>query len=94
MDYADAAEALMRRKLLDNIYDRMSDEEKKLFVMMTMQQKSTDKILSALRQQSGQLQELHRRQQTFGQDFASNLLGNAVWWGAEKLLARISRLVG
>ena len=29
MDYAAAAEALMRRKLLESIYDRMTDEEKR-----------------------------------------------------------------
>ena len=28
MDYAAAADALMRRKLLEEMYDRMTDEEK------------------------------------------------------------------
>ena len=36
MDYAAAADALMRRKLLEEMYDRMTDEEKRLFVMMTI----------------------------------------------------------
>ena len=34
--YAAAADALMRRKLLEQMYDRMTDEEKRLFVMMTI----------------------------------------------------------
>lgn len=79
MDYAAAADALMRRRLLEDIYDRMTDDEKKLFVLMTMQQRSTDNILKALQQQSMQLQDLRSRQQTFGQDFLSNLAGNAAY---------------
>ena len=48
MDYAAAADALMRKKLLEEMYDRMTDDEKKLFVQMTLQQKSSAEILSAL----------------------------------------------
>lgn len=89
MDYAAAADALMRRKLLEDIYDRMTDDEKKLFVQMTMQQRSADEILAALQQQSAQLQDLRSRQQTFGQDFLSNILGNATWDGAVWLLGKL-----
>jgi hypothetical protein len=89
MDYAAAAEALMRRRLLESIYDRMTDEEKKLFAQMTMQQKSTDEILSALRQQQLQLADIKQHQQTFAQDFASNIAGNAVWDGLLWLTRRL-----
>ena len=89
MDYAAAADALMRRKLLEDIYERMTDDEKKLFVQMTMQQRSADEILAALQQQSAQLQDLRSRQQTFGQDFLSNILGNATWDGAVWLLGKL-----
>ena len=91
MDYAAAAEALMRRKLLESIYDRMSDEEKRLFIQMTMQQRSTDDIMKALQQQSGQLADLRKRQQTFGEDLASNILGNITWDGAVWLFRRLLR---
>ena len=91
MGYAAAAEALMRRKLMEDMYDRMTDDEKKLFVQMTMQQRSTDDILKALQQQSLQIQDLRRRQQTFGQDFLSNILGNATFDGAVWLLGRLFR---
>lgn len=91
MDYAAAAEALMRRRLLEDIYDRMTDDERKLFVQMTMQQRSTDDILRALQQQSAQIQDLRRRQQTFGQDFLSNILGNATFDGAVWLLGKLFR---
>ena len=93
MDYAAAADALMRRRLLEQMYDRMTDEEKKLFVQMSMQQKSAGDIMEAIRQQSSQLQDIRRRQQTFGEVFASNVAGNAAWYGAVWLLRRLSRLV-
>ncbi len=93
MDYAAAADALMRRKLLEEMYDRMTDDEKRLFVQMTMQNRSNDEILRALQRQSAQLDNLRQRQQTFGEDFASNIAGNAVWAGAEWLLGRLSRLI-
>ena len=93
MDYAAAADALMRRKLLEEMYDRMTDDEKRLFVQMTMQQRSSDDIMKAIAEQSAQLDNLRQRQQTFGEDFASNIAGNAVWAGAEWLLGRLSRLI-
>ena len=89
MDYAAAADALIRKKLLEDIYDRMTDDEKKLFVQMTMQQRSTDDILRTLQQQSAQLSQLQRNQQTFAQDFASNILGNATWDGALWLMGKL-----
>ena len=93
MDYAAAAYALMRKKLLEDIYERMTDDEKKLFVQMAMQQKSSDEILKAIEQQSAQIQDLRRRQQTFGQDFLSNIVGNATWDGALWLVSKLASLV-
>lgn len=93
MDYAAAADALMRRKLLEEMYDRMTDEEKKLFVQMSLQQKGTDDIMKALGQQSSQLQDIRRSQQTFSDDFLSNVLGNATWDGAVWLVRSLSRLL-
>ena len=75
------------------MYDRLSDEEKKLFVQMTMQDKSSEEILSALQKQSAQLSNIQRDQQTFTEDFLSNLSANAVWsgltWIGGKLLRNI-----
>lgn len=91
MDYASAADALMRRKLLEGIYDRMTDEERRLFVQMAMQQRQAGDILKALQRQSSQLARLQRTQQTFGEDFMSNIAGNALWSGVEWLLLRLFR---
>ena len=93
MDYAAAADALMRKKLLEDIYERMTDDEKKLFVQMAMQQKSSDEILKALEQQSAQIDDLRQRQQTFGQDFLSNIVGNATWDGALWLVSKLASMV-
>lgn len=89
MDYAAAAEALMRRKVLEDIYDRMSDEEKRLFIQMTMEQRSTDEILSALQRQSAQIAGLQQTQQTFGEDLTSNVLGNIIYGGALWIARRL-----
>ena len=89
MDYAAAADALLRRKMLEDIYDRMTDEERRLFVQLSMQQKNNDEILQALRQQSAQLSKLEQTQQTFASDFASNVAGNAVWDGLLWLVKRV-----
>lgn len=93
MDYSAAADALMRRKFLEDIYDRMTDDERKLFVQAAMQQRGTDDILEAVGRQSGQLQDIRRHQQTFSQDFLSNVLGNATWDGAVWLIRGLSRLL-
>lgn len=92
-NYAAAAEALMRKKLLEEMYDRMTDDEKRLFIQMTMQNKSANEIKATLQQQSAQLQDLRNRQQTFCQDFASNIAGNAVWDGAVWLFRSLSRML-
>ena len=74
-----STESFLRRQLLERIYDKMSDKEKRLFVQMTMQNRSHTEIMSALQQQQAQLAKLQRTQQTFGQDFLSNVAGNAAW---------------
>ncbi len=93
MDYAAAAEALMRRRLLEDIYDRMTDDEKRLFVQLTIQQRSTEEIKKVLGRQSLQLEDIRRHQQTFSQDFLSNILGNATWDGAVWLIGRLAKLL-
>ena len=93
MSIGAAAEAMMRRKLMESIYDRMTEEEKRLFVQMAMQQRNTADIMKVLQQQSAQIQDLRQHQQTFVEDFASNILGNAVWGGAEWVVARLARLI-
>jgi hypothetical protein len=44
MNIPAAAEALMRQRLLEEIYDRMTDDEKRLSIQLTLQQRSADEI--------------------------------------------------
>ena len=91
MDYAAAADALMRRKLLEQMYDRMTDEEKRLFVMMTMQNRSNDEILQAIQQHLEHLVEHAVRDRwytAFGSDVAANVLTTSAFWLLGKLIAK------
>lgn len=83
--------AFLRRKLLEDMYDKMSDEEKRTFVLMTMQDSSADEIREALRNQSRQLTGIKKGQQTFTEDFVSNLLANATWDSVTWLLSKLLR---
>ena len=94
MGYAAAADALMRRKLLEQMYDRMTDEEKRLFAMMTMQNKGNDDILRAIQQNQQHLQHLvekadrDRWYTAFGSDVAANVLTTSAFWLLGKLFNR------
>ena len=84
-------DGFLRRQLLERIYNKMSDDEKRLFIQMTMQNKSHSEIITALQQQQAQLAKLQRTQQTFGQDFLSNVAGNAAYDAALWLVKRLFR---
>ena len=81
----------LRRQLLERIYNKMSDDEKRLFIQLTMQNKSHTEIMQALQQQSAQIQDLRKHQQTFGEDLTSNIIGNATWDGLLWLASRLFR---
>ena len=91
MGYAAAADALMRRKLLEELYDRMTDEDKRTFALMTMQDKSADDILQAIRQNRQHLEHLvehadrDRWYTAFGSDVAANVLTTSAFWLLGKL---------
>lgn len=91
MGYAAAVDALMRRRLLEEMYDRMTDEDKRTFALMTMQDKSADDILQAIRQNRQQLEHLvehadrDRWYTAFGSDVAANVLTTSAFWLLGKL---------
>ena len=86
-----STESFLRRQLLERIYNKMSDDEKRLFIQMTMQNKSHSEIMAALQQQQAQMTDLRKHQQTFGEDFASNIAGNAAWEALVFLAKRLFR---
>ena len=91
MGYAAAADALMRRRLLEEMYDRMTDEDKRTFALITMQDKSADDILQAIRQNRQHLEHLvehadrDRWYTAFGSDVAANVLTTSAFWLLGKL---------
>ena len=84
-------DGFLRRQLLERIYNKMSDDEKRLFVQMTMQNKSHSEIMAALQQQQAQLADIKKHQQTFAADFASNVAGNAAYDAALWLVKKLFR---
>lgn len=86
--------AIARRMLLERIYDKMTDEEKHIFAMMTMQNKSNDEILRTIQQNQQHLQRLvehaDRDQwyKAFGSDVAANILTASAFWLLGKLFAK------
>ena len=76
---------LMRRKLLEEIYDKMSDEEKRAFVQLTFQNKDNEEIKQAL--------DEIRKRQSWVYDFSSNVVGNAVWdslvWLVKSIIKKV-----
>ena len=82
----------MRRKLLEDIYDKMSDEEKRIFIQMTMQNRNRDEILLALQKQSDDLQAIRRNQNwavDFGSDIAANFLTDGLIYLGSKLFKKL-----
>ena len=94
MSYAAAVDALMRRRLLEDIYDRMTDEEKRLFVQLTMQNKTTSDIMRELKLNQQKLEHIvkhidkDRWYVSFSSDVAANILTSATSWLVGKLLAK------
>ena len=85
---------LMRRKLLEQMYDKMSDEEKRTFVQLTLQNKDHREIMDALQRQQAQISRVVEKveKQSFALDFGSDILANfttdGLIWLATKLFKR------
>ena len=83
---------LMRRKLLEDIYNNMSDEEKRTFVQLTMQNKSHQEIMDALARQREQLQNIEKKQNwvtDFGSDVAANFLTDGLILLGRKIFGKL-----
>ena len=92
MSLSSAAEALMRRKMLESIYERLTDEDKKLFVQLSMQNKNHEEIMQALSQQKADLEAIKRKQNwavDFGSDVAANLFTDSLIWIGSKLFKKL-----
>lgn len=86
--------ALARRQLLERIYDKMTPEERRLFVLLSMQNKSTDEIMQAIQKNQQHLQRIVQHIDkdkwwvAFGSDVAANLFTDGLAWLARRLFRR------
>lgn len=83
---------LMRRQLLNQIYEKMSDEEKRTFVQLTLQNKSHEEIMNALREQKSDLEKIKGKQNwltDFGSDIAANFTTDGIIWLASKIFRKL-----
>ena len=83
---------LMRRKLLEEIYEGLSEEDKRTFIQLTMQDKSWSEIAQALQQQKTQLDRIEKNQNwavDFGSDVAANLFTDGLIWLGSKLFKKL-----
>ena len=91
MDYR----GLMRRQLLEKIYNKMSPEEKRLFIQLTLENKDHLEIMDALRQQRTQIDGIVDKVSKqnwltdFGSDIAANFLTDGIIWLASRLFRRL-----
>ena len=90
MDYRE----LMRRKLLEEMYDKMSDEDKRTYAQLTMQDKDHHEIMQALNRQQSSMDDMQQQIGRHGwlSGFSSNIAGNAVWDGAVWVVSRLLKL--
>ena len=88
-----ACRELMRRRLLEDIYDSLSEEDRRTFVRMTLQDKGWNEILQALQRQESRIADIDEKvsRQTWLSDFSSNIAGNALWDGLVWLGSRLIR---
>jgi len=83
----------LRMKLLERIYEKMSDDEKRLFVQLSMQNKSHVEIMQALQQQSEQIAQVAEKvnRQSWLTDFGSDVAANFLTDGLILLARRLFR---
>ena len=85
---------LMRRQLLERIYDKMSDEEKRTFVQLTIQNKSHEEIMEALQRQQAQVSRVAEKVEkqswfnSFGSDLAANFTSAGFIWIVSRLFRK------
>lgn len=82
--------ALIRRKLLKQAFERMTDDDKRLYVQMTMRDQDHSEVMSALEELRHKADDNHH---SFTSDLLANITGNAIFdgaiWLGSKLIKRL-----
>lgn len=84
--------AILRRQLLEEIYNDLSEEDKLTFIQLTMQDKSWSEIAQALQQQKTQLDRIEKNQNwavDIGSDIAANFITDCLIWLGSKLFRKL-----
>lgn len=86
-----AYRAYMRKKLLECIYDKMTLEEKNLFIRLSLENKDHREIMAALAQQRNQLNNVAQKieKQSWLTDFGSDVAANFLTDGIIYLVRRL-----
>lgn len=83
--------AFMRQKLLSEMYDKLSDEEKRLFVQLSMQNKNHEEIMQALNEQKADIEGIKSKQHFlsgYGSDLLANFTSAGILWLGSKLFSK------
>ena len=86
---------LMRRKLLEDIYEDLSEEDKRTFIQLTIQDKSWNEIAQALQRQEAKIDDVSRKigKYPFASDLLANVGGNFITdglvWIGKSLLKKL-----
>ena len=82
---------LMRRKLMEEIYNGLSPEDKRTFIQLAAQQKNHEEIAEALRKQQDRLDIIERKQNwkvDFLSDVGANFLTDGLIWLGSRLFKK------
>lgn len=85
---------LMRRKVLEELYDKMTPEDKRLFVQLTIQDKNHKEIIDALNTQNTKISKVSDKLERqswitdFGSDVAANFFTDGLIWLLRKVIIK------
>lgn len=85
---------LMRRKVLEELYDKMTPEDKRLFVQLTIQNKNHKEIIDALNTQNTKISKVSDKLERqswitdFGSDVAANFFTDGLIWLLRKVIIK------
>lgn len=83
---------LIKRELLKQIFEKMSDEEKQTFIQLQLQSKNHDEVMNALSKQQGDLEQIKKKQNwktDFLSDIAANFTTDGIIYLGSKLLKNL-----
>ncbi len=67
---------LMRREMLGRMYDKMSEEEKRMLVLMTLEGRNHKEVMEELFKQNEKLAEIAKKEGGWATDFLSDVGAN------------------